>query len=59
MSDEALFKMLQERERVLVREYEQARVDAAKLVAVADARLTEIRELIERIYDGRRKAPNA
>lgn len=48
MSKPTLLDMLRDRERVLEREFKTTRATCDKLLAAADARLTEVRELIER-----------
>ena len=52
-----MLEMLRERERLLEQEYIQSKADAEKLVAIVDARLSEVRELIERATQKRRGRP--
>lgn len=47
--------LLRERERMLEMEFAEARIEADKLVAVADARLSEVRDLIERLSTRKRR----
>ena len=56
-SDETLLDVLREREKILEREYIEANADADRMVAVANARLTEVRELIEKLTTKRRGRP--
>lgn len=46
---DTMLDMLRDQERVAEIEYHQAKAEADRLIAVADARLTMVRELIEKL----------
>lgn len=54
MTNHQFLEMLQQREKALERELIESRVKATALVSVADARLSEVRSLIDSFYNGAR-----
>lgn len=55
MSSDPVMEMLRSRERTLERELIESRIEAQKIVAVADARLSEVRDMIDRVEERRER----